>query len=281
MSLSQYNLQRSGRETALDLPGSHGGRRIPAPACPRSILGRAAGVGGGRVSDGAGSDSPDDIHARESSTPPRDRGEENLPRRTDRSAGTGEAANPPALGAAHVADPAQAECAAQPANPAMEPLSLATFWRGRRGSVAVETAIAVSLLVIAFAGVMQIVHSAWVSDRMDRAARSAARAIAFTPGANAGSLPGLACAAIRKELDLAEAFDCATTLSVEIENSLAPASLTESAGSEHATPAGELVRVRIVWSAGPWNPGILVQGDDADSRPVAIGIARLEPIEGT
>ena len=154
------------------------------------------------------------------------------------------------------------------------------FWRCRRGSVAVETSIAIAFLVVAFAGVMQIVHSAYVSDRMDRAARSAARAIAFTPGADAGSLPGLACRAIRKELDLGEGFDCATRLSVEIEKSLAPASLAGSAGSEDATPAGQLVRVRIAWSGGPWNPGMLVQGDDADSRPVAVGIARLEPTEG-
>lgn len=154
------------------------------------------------------------------------------------------------------------------------------FWRCRRGSVAVETSIAIAFLVVAFAGVMQIVHSAYVSDRMDRAARSAARAIAFTPGAKAGSLPGLACRAIRKELDLGEGFDCATKLSVEIENSLAPASLAGSAGSEGATPTGQLVRVRIAWSGGPWNPGMLVQGDDAESRPVAVGIARLEPTEG-
>ncbi|MCY4548244.1 MAG: pilus assembly protein [Defluviicoccus sp.] len=162
----------------------------------------------------------------------------------------------------------------------MEPVSLPAFWRGRRGSVAVETAIAVALLVIAFAGVMQIVHSVWVSDRMDRAARSAARAIAFTPGAEAASLPGLACAAIRKELDLGEAFDCGTTLSVTIENGLAPGSLAGEAGSDPGGTAGELVRVRIAWSGGPWNPGMLVSGDDADSRPVATAIARREPIEG-
>ncbi len=204
--------------------------------------------------------------------------------RADNRAGTSGAANPLAPGAAvQVADPAppaRAERVARPADPAMEPVSLPAFWRGRRASVAVETAVASALLVIAFAGVIQIVHSAYVSDRMDRAARSAARAIAFTPGADAGSLPGLACEAIRNELDLDEEFDCATKLSVEIENSLAPANLGESAGSEHATPAGELVRVRIAWSGGPWNPGMLVQGDDADSRPVAIGIARIEPIEG-
>ena len=198
---------------------------------------------------------------------------------TDSPAGIRRAENSPApAAAAQAGDPAPGSRAERAAS--VIPFRLMGFWRCRRGSVAVETSIAIAFLVVAFAGVMQIVHSAYVSDRMDRAARSAARAIAFTPGANAGSLPGLACRAIRKELDLGEEFDCATRLSVEIENSLAPASLAESSGSEDAAPAGQLVRVRIAWSGGPWNPGMLVQGDDPDSRPVAVGIARLEPTEG-
>ena len=135
-----------------------------------------------------------------------------------------------------------------------EPVSLAAFWRGRRASVSTETAITIMFLVIAFAGVMQIVHSAYVSDRMARAARSAARAIAFVPGADAGSLPGLACKAIRKELGLGEGFDCATKLSVKVENSLAPTGLSGTAGSEHATPSGQLVRVSIAWSEGAMEP---------------------------
>lgn len=158
----------------------------------------------------------------------------------------------------------------------MRAVSIPAFWRGRRGSVALETAVAISFLVIAFAGVMHIVHSAWVADRMDRAARAAVRAIALTPGAEASSLPGLACAAIRGELGLDEQFDCATKLSVKIESSLAPGSLLGGSGNA----AGELVVVRIAWSAGKWNPGTLVSGDDPAARPVAIGIARLEPVEG-
>ena len=162
----------------------------------------------------------------------------------------------------------------------MRRVSLPAFWRGRRGSVAVETAIAISVLVVALAGVMQIVHSAWVSDRMDRAARAAVRVIALTPGADSSALSGLACTAIRKELDLADDFDCATRLSVRIERSLAPGSLSGSAGSTSDSTAGELVVVRISWSGGPWNPGKLVSGDDEASRQIAIGIARLEPVEG-
>ena len=162
----------------------------------------------------------------------------------------------------------------------MNAVSFPAFWRGHCGSVAVETAIAVSLLVIAFAGIMQIVHSVSVSDRMERGARAAVRAIALAPGAEAGSLPALACRAIRKELDLGETFDCTTKLSVRIERNLAPASLSGSAGSGSGSTAGELVVVRISWSGGAWNVGKLVSGDDEDSRPVAVGVARLEPVEG-
>ena len=278
MSLSQHKLQRSDRATSPG-PAESGeyGSRAARPMSPAAGSGAIAGGPLARPAPIRHS-SP---RANLPSPLPRGRGERNLSRGTHDRPATGGAAKPPAPGAAAQAGgPARAERAARAADPAGERLSLRAFWRGRRGSVAVETAIATALLVIAFAGVMQIVHSAYVSDRMDRAARSAARAIAFTPGANAASLPGLACQAIRKELDLGEGFDCATRFSVEIENRLAPASLTESAGSEHATPAGELVRVRISWSGGPWNPGILLSGDDADSRPVAIAIARLEPIEG-
>ena len=244
---SPYSPKPQGRTTAPDLS-----RVVP-----------------GRGSRGAGSAFPVDFANRPSRSPPPRQRSRDLLRRTDSPAGTGGAAAPLAPGAA-----------AQAAGPAREPVSLPAFLRGRRGSVSVETAIATALLVTAFAGIMQIFHSAYVSDRMDRAARSAARAIAFTPGADASSLPGLACQAIRKELDLGEGFDCATRISVEIENSLAPAGLSGTEGSEDAAPAGHLVRIRIAWSDGKWNPGTLVSGDDPDSRRVAVGIARLEPIEG-
>ena len=162
----------------------------------------------------------------------------------------------------------------------MRAVSFRAFRRDRRGSVAVETAISVSVLVIAFAGILQIVHAAWVSDRMDRAARAAVRTVALAPDANAASLPGLACAAIRKELGLGDGFDCGKKLSVTVERSLAPGSLASGADADAQAAAGELVVVRIAWSGGPWNAGVLTANDDANARPVAIGIARLEPVQG-
>ena len=159
--------------------------------------------------------------------------------------------------------------------------SVPGFWRGRRGSLAVETALSVSLLVIALAGIMEIVHSVYVEDRMGRASRAAARAIALVPEAGESALANRACAAIRRELDLGDRFDCATKFAVTVDRNLAPASLLQDAESGPADEAGELVVVRIAWSAGPWNPGELVADDDEGARPVAVGIARLEPETGS
>ena len=159
--------------------------------------------------------------------------------------------------------------------------SVPGFWRGRRGSVAVETALAVSLLVIAFAGIMEIVHSVYVEDRMGRASRAAARAIALVPEAGESALANRACAAIRRELDLSDSFDCGAKFAVTVDRNLAPAGLMHGADTEPTGETGELVVVRIAWSAGPWNPGELVADDDEDARPVAVGVARLEPVTGS
>ena len=157
----------------------------------------------------------------------------------------------------------------------------AGFWRGRRGSLAVETALSVSLLVIAFAGIMEIVHSVLVEDRMGRASRAAARAIALVPEAGESALANRACAAIRRELDLGDSFDCAAKLAVTVDRKLAPAGLLQDGDSEETGETGEMVVVRIGWSAGAWNPGELVADDDEDARPVATAVARLEPETGS
>ena len=60
----------------------------------------------------------------------------------------------------------------------------------------IEEAVALSILVAAFAGAMTIVHERYAEDLMARAARAAARAIALDASADR-------CAAIRRELGLA------------------------------------------------------------------------------
>ena len=163
----------------------------------------------------------------------------------------------------------------------MNGISFRAFRRDRRGSVAVETAISVSVLVMAFAAIVQIVHSAYVSDRMGRAARAATRAIALAPEAVGTTLVERACKAIRRELDLDDGFDCKSRLTLTVETGLATTGVLKDADAEEDevsdTETGELVVVRIAWSGGPWNPGELLADDDSASRRGAIGIARAEP----
>lgn len=159
------------------------------------------------------------------------------------------------------------------------------FRRARRGSVAVETAVTLSVLVFAFAGLMEIVHSAYVSDTMSRAARAAARAIALVPDAEAGSLDTVACAAIRRELDLAEGFDCAASWTLTVDTGLTPEAMLEGGNAGDGEAGGDMVVVRIAWNQEPWELGRLVASLDEEdrepSRKIAVGVARQESEQGS
>ena len=77
-------------------------------------------------------------------------------------------------------------------------------WRGRwrgaralrhdqRGAVTLETALALVVVVSTFASMAAIIGNVYESDRIGRAARAAARAVSFDPGADA-------CAAAHREI---------------------------------------------------------------------------------
>ena len=156
-----------------------------------------------------------------------------------------------------------------------------------RGATAIEVALSVSVLVIVFAGLMEIVHSAYVSDSMDRAARAAARAVALVPDAEGdpGTLGSVACAAIRRELDLAEDFDCGASWTLSVDTDLTPAAMLEGEGSDDDEADGGMVVVRIAWNREPWEIGRLleetVEGDSEPTRYIAVGVALQEPGTGT
>ena len=82
--------------------------------------------------------------------------------------------------------------------------------------------MAIAVLVVLFGGLMAIVHAAYTDDRMGRAARAAARAVALETDTSASqaALVGIACEAIRQELDLEADFDCATAWTVTITTGL-------------------------------------------------------------
>ena len=160
-----------------------------------------------------------------------------------------------------------------------------SFWRNRRGALSVETAVTIAMLVFVFAGLMEIVHSAYVSDTMERAARAAARAVALAPqdDARSGTLDTVACTAIRRELDLAESFDCGTHWTLTVDTDLTPAAMLAGGGGTGDEAAGEMVVVRIAWSQEPWELGWLVAALDEEEealQAMAVGVARRETVQG-
>ena len=177
----------------------------------------------------------------------------------------------------------------------------AGLFRSCRGSVSVEGAVALSVLVAAFAGLMAIEQEIYAKDRLARAARAAARAIALDEGADA-------CTAIRRELALPGDFSCNGKWEITIDWG-SPSSLFSmvQGGTSTGTTSGEMVLVRIGWiqesssvaeeqvqepELGTIDGEILsdteggtgdrgVSGTDGDRVPMtAMGIARREEDAG-
>ena len=135
--------------------------------------------------------------------------------------------------------------------------------------------MAIAVLVVVFGGLMAIVHSAYTDDRMGRAARTAARAVALETDTSAGqaALVGIACEAIRQEFDLKADFDCAATWTVTITTGLTPTALATGVNSDGET--GDMVLVELGWSQLPWaRAAELLEGSGAGT---ATGVARREP----
>ena len=108
--------------------------------------------------------------------------------------------------------------------------------------MAVEGAIAISVLVAAFASLMAIVQESYATDQMGRAARAVARAVALDAQADH-------CAAIRRELGLAASFDCASQWQITVDVGVSPSNLSTmlAGGTVNGTANGELILVRIGW----------------------------------
>lgn len=136
-----------------------------------------------------------------------------------------------------------------------------------------ESAIALVVLVVGFAGVIETVSTVYTEDRWARAARAAARLLALNPSADA-------CPAIRREADLADNFDCHDILTVS--HRLSPSTLAATLDGEATDGTGDMVLVRIAWAREPWSISRLLRDEntDEDTEPVsmvAMGLARSEP----
>ena len=156
------------------------------------------------------------------------------------------------------------------------------FLRGEHGGVAIESSVAVMVLVLGFGVLMEIVHASYTDDRMGRAARAAARALALDPTVGA-------CAPIRRELRLADDFDCNAEWTVRVDLGVAPNALPATLDADATAGSGDMVLVRIGWSRDALSFGAPVEdanadddiedADDADAGTVpmvALGLARCE-----
>lgn len=176
--------------------------------------------------------------------------------------------------------------------------------RAQHGAAVLEGALSVSALVVALAILMGIIQTLYTSDKLARAARAAARAVALLPAAPASesALDAVVGRAIRRELDLDRDFNCRAIRrepdpdsdsncgewTVTIGAYPTPAALLagEARGGD-APPAGEngdMILVRIGWSRAPWPFEWLVSEANADGdtpvpvRMVATGVARNERV---
>lgn len=154
------------------------------------------------------------------------------------------------------------------------------FLRSGRGAVALESALALVVLVSAFAGLMHIVGDTYAEDRAGRAARAVAFALALDPGADPW-------AALRREGSLELGATCPEWTGTEAAADCGGWTLTVHLGVSPATLAkvldgmsaakGEMVLVRLVKTPpqGTRSAGTPPVQDGA-TRVAGIGLARRE-----
>ena len=126
-----------------------------------------------------------------------------------------------------------------------------------------------TVFVVAFAVLMEIVGAVYSRDEMARAAR--ALAIDST---------AFACAAVRRELNVGEDYDCGAQLTMKAYHAIAPEMLPATLDAPPVEGAGELVLVTIVWTGPPWSLSAFSQGGDGqnagDIQRIVMGVARRE-----
>lgn len=169
--------------------------------------------------------------------------------------------------------------------------ALRRFLSCERGNVAIESALAIAILVGAFAVLMNTVGTVFDEDRTGRGVRAVARALALDPNASPWAVlerevGGLDSAQCPAWTSATERGSCGGwTLAVS--NGISPGALGDALGGGTAAE-GEMIFVRVL---EPGSAGLSVSvvrdanaqdaDGDADSgasdKVIAIGLARREP----
>ena len=155
------------------------------------------------------------------------------------------------------------------------------FLRCERASVALESALALAVLVGGFAGLVHIVGDIFAEDRAGRGARAAAHALALDPGADPWAAlvreGGLDTSAACPEWAATDTTADCGGWTLTVHRGVSPAELASALGGT-ATAGGEMVLVHVERTQPqatrnaetPSTPGGL-------TRVAAIGVARSEP----
>ena len=146
------------------------------------------------------------------------------------------------------------------------------FLRCERASVALESAVGISILVAVFASLMGIVHKTYVEDRMERGARAGARAVSLAAAAPASekALKDLVCKAVEREFgeDVGRACAC---WNIEVEAFETPQALSGGHARGNGAPLGgenaDMVLVRI---SRPWGSFSVATPDPDNPDPEAM-----------
>ena len=156
-----------------------------------------------------------------------------------------------------------------------------SFLRLKDGAGSITTLLSILVLLLAFAGVAEIVSSAYAADKYRRAAWSAAYHLALSPAiwGNAHLERALACRVIKAELELSAAFDCGSTWTFEVYTGVSPMNLLNGTSPDAAETHTSMVVVEIGWDAPPWSWLSEDSEDNVVRSRVARGIARGEPLE--
>ena len=143
------------------------------------------------------------------------------------------------------------------------------FLRCERASAAIEGAIAIFVLVSAFAGLMEIVNTVYTEDQMGRGARTVARALALNPSADPWEALGreidlnAASCSVRSDgepTDSAPGNKCDADCTVcdewklAFDRGVSPGTLAVALGVDKGDVApGEMILVRLLKSRDPWS----------------------------
>ena len=158
---------------------------------------------------------------------------------------------------------------------------LQSFLRRSDGAGTITSLLTVFVLLLALAGVVDIVRSAYASDKYRRAAWSAAYHLALSPNiwGNEHLELALACDVIKRELQVNAAFECGSTWTVDVHTGVSPMNLLNGTNPDAQETHASMVVVEIGWNALPWSWLSTDSEEVQDRSRVARGVARGEPLD--